>query len=286
MSHQVRSNLQVLGNTDLKNTIIDGILYINNGAFTDIAISADVNGKITITDESGTIVLEDLAQAMHDHTNKAILDATDASFTTTLETNIGNAVTHISDTANPHDTSLANLNTGLLSDLNALVTDLMTTYGGIRDIGIGALADRPSANDATKFWWATDYQILYRANGTLWETIKADPVSHSGLHITGNDDAIQLATNSQDGLMSQAYAGKLDNLVENPRYTDNNVGNGVNNPITINHGLGQVYVQVLIMDNATGQVVTADVTLTDANNISIDFGTAPAIDAYTVKVFA
>lgn len=66
-----------------------------------------------------------------------------------------------------------------LANLNLKVSDLMATYGGLRDFGIGTLAQRPAAGTANRFWWATDNDLLYYDNGASWDTINAEPEAHA-----------------------------------------------------------------------------------------------------------
>jgi len=60
-----------------------------------------------------------------------------------------------------------------VAQLNALISNLIATYGGLRDIGVGTLAQRPAFGTANRFWWATDNQQLYRDAGTVWNSVKA-----------------------------------------------------------------------------------------------------------------
>lgn len=68
-------------------------------------------------------------------------------------------------------------------------------------------------------------------------------------------------------------------------YINTQVGDGITNPIIINHNLGVHPANVVIMDNATKNTVLAEVTLTDANSLSINFVPVASADEYTVRVF-
>jgi hypothetical protein len=61
----------------------------------------------------------------------------------------------------------------LLANLNSKVSDLIATYGGIRDFGVGVVANRPAFGTANRFWWATDELLLYRDTGAAWEQLQA-----------------------------------------------------------------------------------------------------------------
>lgn len=55
------------------------------------------------------------------------------------------------------------------------------------------------------------------------------PTAHASSHVTGGTDKIRDATASQDGLMTSAYAGKLDGIEANADVTDaGNVGSSIN----------------------------------------------------------
>jgi hypothetical protein len=54
--------------------------------------------------------------------------------------------------------------------------------------------------------------------------------------------------------------------------------------IGVNHGLGTTDIIVLVIEKSSGDVVITDVNVTDANNITIGFGSAVAASAYRVVV--
>jgi hypothetical protein len=56
------------------------------------------------------------------------------------------------------------------------------------------------------------------------------------------------------------------------------------NPQTFNHALNNADVLVQVTEVSTKKVVLADVTLTDANNVSVDFGGAPSASQYRVEI--
>jgi hypothetical protein len=63
----------------------------------------------------------------------------------------------------------ADHNPDTLANINAKVSDLIATYGGLRDIGIGTAAQRPAAGTAGRLWIATDTYAVSRDNGSAWE---------------------------------------------------------------------------------------------------------------------
>jgi hypothetical protein len=62
------------------------------------------------------------------------------------------------------------------------------------------------------------------------------------------------------------------------------IGNGSLTSITVNHNLGTTDVTVAIKDKTTLQLVYPDVVVTDANNVTVTFATAPAAAAYRAVV--
>lgn len=109
-----------------------------------------------------------------------------------------------------HDLGGAEHNTDTLANLNSKINDLIATYGGVRDIGVGTLAQRPAAGTANRFFYTTDEDNLYLDNGTSWQNLKVEPDAHASTHLTAGSDPIQLATNAQEGLASAAQITDLE----------------------------------------------------------------------------
>ena len=126
---------------------------------------------------------------------------------------------HAADTANPHGTDLGNLDAGTLAELNAAISDLIGTYGAVRDIGIGKASHRPAAGTAGRFWWNTDSKELERDTGTAWERPSTTPDAHATSHTDGTDD-IQDATGSVKGLATAAQITKLNTVETSADVTD------------------------------------------------------------------
>lgn len=63
-----------------------------------------------------------------------------------------------------------------------------------------------------------------------------------------------------------------------------NIGNGTDTAYTVTHSLGTVDVIVMLKDNTTLEEVLADVVITDTNNVTVTFATAPANNAYRVII--
>lgn len=66
-----------------------------------------------------------------------------------------------------------------------------------------------------------------------------------------------------------------------------NIGDATNVSYTVNHNLGTRDVAVTVYRNATPwDEVIVDVQHTDANNVTVLFSTAPAVNQFRVKVSA
>ena len=64
------------------------------------------------------------------------------------------------------------------------------------------------------------------------------------------------------------------------------IGDGTATSYTVNHGMGTKDVIVQLSDATTFEVVMANITITDENNIAINFAQAPAANAYRVIIIA
>lgn len=62
------------------------------------------------------------------------------------------------------------------------------------------------------------------------------------------------------------------------------IGNGSATSIAFAHNLASQFVHVQVFDASTMELVDCDVVLTDANNVTLGFATAPATNAYRVVV--
>jgi hypothetical protein len=64
------------------------------------------------------------------------------------------------------------------------------------------------------------------------------------------------------------------------------VGNGSLTSFTVTHSLGSSNVSVDVVEVSTGDLVMADILVVDANNVTVNFATAPASNAFEVIVLA
>jgi len=91
-----------------------------------------------------------------------------------------------------------------------------------------------------------------------------------------------LAVGAGTGISVTADAVAVDTSVVARKYAANCAA--TTNPQTFNHALNNADAVVQVKEVSTLKVVLADVTMTDANNISVDFGGAPSAAQYRVEV--
>jgi hypothetical protein len=86
------------------------------------------------------------------------------------------------------------------------------------------------------------------------------------------------------GILADGTSTRIDTSVVARKYAADCVA--TTNPQTFNHALASSNVIVQVRDKSSGAFVLCDYTVTDANNISVDFGGAPTSAQYTVTVLA
>jgi len=136
----------------------------------------------------------------------------------------------LSDARTPtaHNLGGAEHNADTLANLNLKVSDLIATYGGLRDFGIGTLAQRPAFGTANRFFWTTDELKLYHDTGSAWAAVTSAVLAHAASHTDGTDD-IQSAGAAQKGVVdtaAQTFAG-LKTFTTPVRLSTLNTGDNV-----------------------------------------------------------
>jgi hypothetical protein len=102
----------------------------------------------------------------------------------------------------------------------------------------------------------------------------------NGLTLSSNDFNVGAGT----GISVAADTVGIDTAVVTRKFAAACVA--TTNPQTFNHALNNADVQVTVKRVSDNQIVDADVIVTDANNISVNFGGAPTAAQYRVRVDA
>lgn len=103
----------------------------------------------------------------------------------------------------------------------------------------------------------------------------------AGNGLTGTS-TLSVLLDTASGLAVSGTGLKIDIAVVVRKFAANCVA--TTNPQTFNHQLATSDVDVVIQEVSTKKIVQADVTVTDANNVSVDFGGAPTAAQYRVTV--
>lgn len=150
------------------------------------------------------------------------------------------------------------------------VTSAGTVQGVILNVGDVIIANKDSASTTL----ASDWIFLESNRDQATETVKgvAEIATQTETN-TGTDD-----TTIVTPLKLKTY---LDNRVGG--YAAN-IGNASATSFAVTHNLGTVDVLVDVKDNTTLETVITDITITDANTVTVAFASAPALNAYRVIV--
>lgn len=134
--------------------------------------------------------------------------------------------------------------------------------------------------------------ITVNANDVQLDTAHARNVDHTavsltaGAGLTGGGDISanrSFAVGAGTGITVNADDVAVDTAVVARKYTSL-IGDGSTTNIAVNHALGNQWVTVQVIEVATLKQVLVDVTLTDANNATINFSAAPASNSHRVIV--
>lgn len=122
--------------------------------------------------------------------------------------------------------------------------------------------------------------------GSTYITTVASNLSLSGSPTTTTAAAGTSSTViATTGFVSNAVTVGTSTLASKTGKYATNIGNGASTSIIVNHALNSQDVVVTVRETASPyNVVYPDVQMTDANNVTIVFGTAPSANAYRVIV--
>jgi hypothetical protein len=150
------------------------------------------------------------------------------------------------------------------------VTSAGTVHGVILNIGDVLIASIDNASTTS----AADWIFLESNRDQATETVKGvAEIATQAETNTGTDDE-RIVT----PLKLKTY---LDNRTGGFAA---NIGNASATSFVVNHALNATDVLVQIKDNTNLDLVIADVVITDANNVTVSFASAPALNAYRVII--
>jgi hypothetical protein len=133
-----------------------------------------------------------------------------------------------------------------------------------------------------------------------WASITSTPTTLSGYNVAATDVTGQVLTNytvgsntaiaATDTILQafQKVQGQINAAVGGSGGSSSKysvlVGNGTNTTFTVTHNLGSTELFVQVVRESSGAFVYPDVTVVNANSISVAFTTAPSTNEYRVNV--
>jgi hypothetical protein len=139
---------------------------------------------------------------------------------------------------------------------------------------------RGGTTDPDTVWKQTADAPTVGSTSLVWVQTGTGYSAGNGLSLTGATFAVVPGT----GILADGTSTRIDTSVVARKYAADCVA--TTNPQTFNHALASSNVIVQVRDKSSGAFVLCDYTVTDANNISVDFGGAPTSAQYTVTVLA
>lgn len=150
------------------------------------------------------------------------------------------------------------------------VTSAGTVHSVVLNIGDVLIAAVDNASVSS----ASDWIFLESNRDQATETVKGVAEIATNAELTAGTDDERIVT----PLKLKTY---LDNRTGGFAA---NVGNASATSFVINHALNASDVIVQVKDNTNLDLVITDIVITDANNVTVSFATAPALNAYRVVI--
>lgn len=119
---------------------------------------------------------------------------------------------------------------------------------------------------------------------TMWQMVTDAAITLGTTALTWTQFTAGQAYSAGTGLSLVGTVFSVDTSVVTRKFAANCVV--TTNPQTFNHALGTSDVDVVVQEVSTKKIVYADVVVTDANNVSVDFGGAPSAAQYRVSIQA
>lgn len=117
---------------------------------------------------------------------------------------------------------------------------------------------------------------------TMWQMVTDGTITLGTTSLTWTQFNAGIIYSNGTGILLSSNTFSIDPSVVPKKYAANCAA--TTNPQTFNHGLGTADVVVAIKEVSSSKLIEADVTVTDSNNISVDFGGAPTASQYRVAV--
>lgn len=187
--------------------------------------------------------------------------------------------------------------------VDAKVASVGNLEGGF---AAGSATDFPTGSGGTKkgdYWYVTSAGTVHGVVLNIGDVLIAaldlasptDPSEWVFLE-SNRDQATETVMGvAEIATQAETNAGTDDQRIVTPlklkTYIDNrtggyaaNVGNGGSTSFVVNHALNTTDVVVQVKDNSTSELVITDIVITDANNVTVSFSSAPATAAYRVII--
>ena len=147
-------------------------------------------------------------------------------------------------------------------------------WGTTRNISIGGTSK--SVNGSADVTWSTA-EIAANTAVTL-ATARTLTIGSTGKTFNGSANVSwSLSEIGVDSSIATAFSS---------RQFVGLIGDGAAVDITVTHNLGSRRVIVQLFDSATYETVFADVARTDVNTVTVSFTSPPALNAYTILIYA
>jgi hypothetical protein len=141
-----------------------------------------------------------------------------------------------------------------------------------------------AANNQKVFISLAPSPFTVGTSGITFASVGTTYTAGTGLTLSGNQFSLSVpVTVANGGTGATSPSSARGNLGATGKYAAD-IGDGSSTTITINHGLGTQDVHVAVYDKGTLAAVETDVTIVDANNVSLGFSAAPSSNSYRAVV--
>jgi hypothetical protein len=247
----------------------NGIYEVAAGAWTRV-LDADAIGEI-----AGALVAVDSGTVNGGRHFTNVLKTTDTLGTTAMpwySVVYENGTWAISVSGSAATLTTARSINGTNFDGSANITT--ANWGTARNISIGGTSK--SVNGSADVTWSTA-EIAANTAVTL-ATARTLTIGSTGKTFNGSANVSwSLSEIGVDSSIATAFSS---------RQFVGLIGDGAAVDITVTHNLGSRRVIVQLFDSATYETVFADVARTDVNTVTVSFTSPPALNAYTILIYA